>query len=305
MNENEINTDVVENTTPVQPEIDTPPVEPVQPAPEAPVVPEAPVEETPVEPSEPVMPTEPVVAPAPEASATPSEPVMPTEPVAAPEAPATPEAPVAPIEPIKMEDKPKKGGAFRWILIILFILIIAGCLVYYFFLKDKINKPSTTTTTTVAVLKEDEAKEKVTEVLGKYYYNSLYEFDTWCGGTALDMESSITLDESKNAYKVKDFANLEAIKKDMNTIMTDTMIETASKKFTEQEGVLYCYVPASSFAYVNQDSVEVKSVEVTADQITAKASYTTGGDELFELETKEIEVVTKKVGNSWLIDSIK
>ena len=261
----------------------------------------------------------------------PTTPVAPTEPVA-PVAPVEPVVPVqtesvqpTPLQPIEEEVKPKKKSIIPTLLIIFFILLIAGCLVYYFFFKDKLggntNEGTTTTTTattvtteattedttttTSSVLTEVEAKNKITELLGKYYYNSLFEFDTWCGGDVLDMETSISLGNDKNAYKVKNYSTIADIKKSMESFMSSTLIDKQIAKFTEKDGSLYCYVPASSYAFVNNNSVEVLSVEVTSEQISAKAKYTTGGDEMYSLETKQIEVVSKNVNNTWIIDSIK
>ena len=297
MNENNLLNEQETNTTPVQP------VEPVQPAPVEPVAPVAPVQPEAIQPVES------------------TEPIMPTEPS------ATTQIPVQPAEPLQgvVEQPPiKKKSKILPILIVFIIILLILCGASYYLFVMNTNNPvynflfnkntnNNTTTTVATKLTEEEAKKLVLESYNKRVDDTLLMFNI-CSIKAVN-EIDISSQEYKdlqlpegncNGYyqPVKEFKTIDDAKSYVGNTYTEELTNEIVKKFRQQNGAVYCCVPYTSYP-IGNDNLTVDTIEIEATKISAKLKYTTGGDEMTELENHEGKISLKKVDNKWLIDSIE
>ena len=280
MNENNINNDI--NQTNVEPINTEVPVQPVQ-------------ETTPVQPTEPIMPVEP--------SSTSTIPVQ----------------NVQTTTPVVEETSKKKKSILPALIVIIIILLLLGGAAYYLFVMNT-NNPvykmfvkENTTTTTVEKMSKIEATEKVLALYNKNVDDTLLLYNV-CGISAieeLNIESAeykaLELPEGNcNGFyqPVKNYKSLEEVKKHIGGYYTEALTEDVAKKFLVKDNVVYCCVPYTSYP-IGNDNLEVDTIEIESDKISATVKYTTGGDEMHELENHEGKIVLEKVNDKWLVSSIK
>ncbi|MBR6072769.1 MAG: hypothetical protein IKP76_00410 [Bacilli bacterium] len=255
-------------------------------------------------------------------------PVQP-EPVAAPEAPveptAVPQEPVA-TEPVQTNEQPKKKKSIlpALIVIIIILALLCGAAYYLFvfntdnpvfkmFVKENTTTTIETTTTTVAKLTEEEAKKLVLDLYNKHVDDSMLLFNIcYYGDTKeLDIESSeyeaLGLPEGNcNGFyqPIKSYKTLDEVKKHIGEYYSETLTTEIAKKFLVKDDVVYCCVPYTSFP-IGNDNLTVNTIEIEATKITATVKYTTGGDEMHELENHEGKIVIEKTNDKWLVSSIE
>ena len=293
------------NTTSVQPEVNSQVTEPVQP-------------ETVQQPSETTQP---------EVNTQPTEPVQPYTATTVQQQSQPVEQ--APLEMPNNEPKKKKSK----LPVLIFIIVILGALCggsYYFlvantdnpiydFFFNKNGNGGTVTTTTAAKLTEEEAKKLSLELIQKYKEDDYASDDTACFGSSfedVENEELAKIDNPCNGvYEAsKKFKTIDETKKYLNELLTESNTDKVAKKFIEKDNYIWCCVPATELSYIKNDSFEINSITVNEKEITAEYKYISefaeggedsNGNQGSYITSTEVtyKIVIKNEDNKWKVDS--